>query len=263
MLTAVQEIRIGEQGDAPAGDQRGGVADEGYGDFHRRGLPPEPRFIPDFLAHASASLLHRHVGEEVKQNDSSREHRREYRRKVQLCLDVFETMLTRSSFEFERPLTGMEIECNLVDAGYQPAMRNSEVLDSIADPAYQTELGAYNIEFNVPPRPLPGRAALELESDVRVSLNAAESKANSSGSHIVMIGILPTLMPVVNGYSASRWRERAVVLLGEHRRRHEDGHLLAVVDGLERGPDGDLGLAVADVAADQPVHRPGLLQVAP
>ncbi|MFY9921889.1 MAG: glutamate--cysteine ligase [Mycobacterium sp.] len=135
------------------------------------------------------------MGEEVKQTEFSRAHRREYRRKVQLCLDVFETMLTRSSFEFDRPLTGMEIECNLVDAHYQPAMSNEEVLASIADPAYQTELGAYNIEFNVPPRPLPGRAALELESDVRASLNAAESKANSSGSHIVMIGILPTLMP--------------------------------------------------------------------
>ena len=98
------------------------------------------------------------VGEEVKQTEFSRAHRREYRRKVQLCLDVFETMLAQSSFDFERPLTGMEIECNLVDADYQPAMSNAEVLASIADPAYQTELGAYNIEFNVPPRPLPGRA---------------------------------------------------------------------------------------------------------
>ena len=118
-----------------------------------------------------------------------------YRRKVQLCLDVFETMLAESSFEFDRPLTGMEIECNLVNADYQPAMSNQEVLAAIADPAYQTELGAYNIEFNVPPRPLPGRTALELESEIRASLNAAEIKATSDGAHIVMIGILPTLMP--------------------------------------------------------------------
>lgn len=118
-----------------------------------------------------------------------------YRRKVQLCLDVFETMLAESSFEFDRPLTGMEIECNLVNSDYQPAMSNQEVLAAIADPAYQTELGAYNIEFNVPPRPLPGRTALELESEIRASLNAAEIKAASDGAHIVMIGILPTLMP--------------------------------------------------------------------
>ncbi len=135
------------------------------------------------------------VGEELTQTEFTREHRREYRRKVQLCLDVFETMLAQSSFDFEKPLTGMEIECNLVDGDYQPAMTNSEVLAAIADPAYQTELGAYNIEFNVPPRRLPGRAALDLEAEVRASLNAAEAKANSDGSHIVMVGILPTLMP--------------------------------------------------------------------
>ena len=135
------------------------------------------------------------MGEEVTQTEFSRAHRQEYRRKVALSLDVFETMLAQSSFDFDRPLTGMEIECNLVDAGYQPAMTNADVLASIADPAYQTELGAYNIEFNVPPRPLPGRSALELETEVRASLNAAETKANADGSHIVMIGILPTLMP--------------------------------------------------------------------
>jgi len=135
------------------------------------------------------------VGEQVTNATYSRKQRQEYRHKVQLCLDVLETMLAESSFEFDQPLTGMEIECNLVDAEYQPAMSNQEVLAAIADPAYQTELGAYNIEFNVPPRPLAGRAALELESDVRASLNAAEGKAGADGSHIVMIGILPTLMP--------------------------------------------------------------------
>ena len=49
--------------------------------------------------------------------------------------------------------------------------------------------------------------------------------------------------------------ERAVVLLGEDRRRRQDEHLLAVVGGLEGGAQRDLGLAVADVAADQAVHR--------
>src|SRR6201992_3369307 len=89
----------------------------------------------------------------------------------------------------------MEIECNLVDDDYQPAMSTQDVLAAIADPAYQTELGAYNIEFNVPPRPLAGRTGLELEAEVRASLNAAESKGNAGGAHIVTIGILPTLMP--------------------------------------------------------------------
>jgi hypothetical protein len=135
------------------------------------------------------------VGEEVKRTTYDRAQRSEYRRKVRLCLNVFETMLAQSRFDSDRPLTGMEIECNLVDADYQPAMSNRSVLEAIGDPAFQTELGAYNIEFNVPPRPLPGHTGLDLEAEVRASLNDAEAKANSGGAHIVMIGILPTLMP--------------------------------------------------------------------
>jgi gamma-glutamyl:cysteine ligase YbdK (ATP-grasp superfamily) len=135
------------------------------------------------------------VGEEVKRTTYDRAERQEYRRKVRLCLDVFEKMLAQSRFDSGRPLTGMEIECNLVDSNYQPAMSNRAVLDAIGDPAYQTELGAYNIEFNVPPRPLPGHTARDLEAEVRASLNDAEAKANTGGAHIVMIGILPTLMP--------------------------------------------------------------------
>jgi len=55
--------------------------------------------------------------------------------------------------------------------------------------------------------------------------------------------------------------EGAEVLLGEHGRGHQEHHLLAVRGRLERGPQRHLGLAVADVPADQPVHRPRLLHV--
>ena len=55
--------------------------------------------------------------------------------------------------------------------------------------------------------------------------------------------------------------ERAVVLLGQDRGRHEQHHLLAVLHRLERGAQRHLGLAVADVAADQPVHRTRRLHV--
>ena len=55
--------------------------------------------------------------------------------------------------------------------------------------------------------------------------------------------------------------ERAEVLLGEHRGGHQEHHLLAVRRRLERRAQGDLGLAVAHVAADQAVHRPRLLHV--
>ncbi len=135
------------------------------------------------------------MGDDVAGSGYTREQRQRYREKVHQCLDVFERMLVEHNFEFDRPLTGLEIELNLVDRDFDPAMTNAAVLAGIADPAYQTELGQFNIELNVPPRPLPGDSALELEESLRRSLNVAEQKAAAAGSHIVMIGILPTLMP--------------------------------------------------------------------
>ncbi len=49
--------------------------------------------------------------------------------------------------------------------------------------------------------------------------------------------------------------ERLGVLAREQRGRHDDGDLLAVHRGDEGGAQRDFGLAEADVAADQAVHR--------
>ena len=51
-------------------------------------------------------------------------------------------------------------------------------------------------------------------------------------------------------------REQAEMLAHQQRGRRQQRHLLAGHRGHERGAQGDLGLAEADIAADQPVHRP-------
>ena len=56
-------------------------------------------------------------------------------------------------------------------------------------------------------------------------------------------------------------REGPEVLGGEHRRRHQQGDLLLVLHRLEGGPERDLRLAIAHVAADQAVHRLFVLHV--
>ena len=56
--------------------------------------------------------------------------------------------------------------------------------------------------------------------------------------------------------------ERPQVLEGEHGRGREEGDLLAVHDRLERRAHRHLGLAVADIAAQQPVHGRRRLHVA-
>jgi hypothetical protein len=135
------------------------------------------------------------MGQEVDQRVFTRQDRQRYRQKVRRCLDVFARMLQESRFDAERPLTGLEIELNLVDEHGEPSMRNSEALRAIADPAFQTELGQFNIEINIPPRQLVDGGLRHFEDEVRASLNAAEQHSRGVGAHIVMIGILPTLRP--------------------------------------------------------------------
>lgn len=133
------------------------------------------------------------MGRDIQAIKISGEDRRRYRGKLRCSLDVFARMLRERMFEENPSQIGQEIELNLVDSRGAPSMRNAEVLGAIADPAWATEVGQFNLEINVPPRRLDGDAIADLEREVRASLNAADAKARGTGSRLVMIGILPTL----------------------------------------------------------------------
>lgn len=133
------------------------------------------------------------MGEEVVAQEFSRADRTRHREKVRRCLDVFARMLREEQFHTDDPMTGLEIELNLVDESGDPALKNAEVLSNIADVDFQTELGQFNIEINVPPRHLRDGGLTAYEENLRISLNDAETKSAAVGAHMVMIGILPTL----------------------------------------------------------------------
>ncbi len=135
------------------------------------------------------------MGDEVASRTFTREDRQRYRDKVHRCLDVFARMLAEERFDFDAPMTGLEVELNLIDAQGQPALLNSEVLAQIDDPAFVQELGKFNLEINVPPRSLIGDGALLYEAEMRDQLNTANDRALEVGAGMVMIGILPTLHP--------------------------------------------------------------------
>jgi hypothetical protein len=133
------------------------------------------------------------MGEKVAARQFSREDRQRYREKVRRGLEVFGRLLAESRFDCEQRSIGLEIELNLTDDAGDPAFKNAEALDAIADPDFQTELGQFNVEINVPPRLLSEEIAAATEREIRASLNAAEERARTVGAHMVMIGILPTL----------------------------------------------------------------------
>src|SRR5690242_11321537 len=133
------------------------------------------------------------MGDEVTATTFSREDRQRYREKVKRCLDVFARMLAESRFEPARGSIGLELELNLTEATGDPAFANAHVLELIADEDFQTELGQFNVEINIPPRIISGNVFSELEECIRADLNHAEQQANKAHAHMMVIGILPTL----------------------------------------------------------------------
>src|SRR5215467_12558833 len=133
------------------------------------------------------------MGREIQAIKFSGEDRRVYREKVRRSLDALARMLRERLFEDNPAQVGQEIELNLVDSQAIPSMRNADVLNAIANPAWGVEVGQFNLEINVPPRPLTGQALAELEQVIRNDLNAGDEKARGAGTRLVMIGILPTL----------------------------------------------------------------------
>ncbi|MEU4442972.1 glutamate-cysteine ligase family protein [Actinosynnema sp. NPDC050801] len=173
------------------------------------------------------------MGDDVGRQEFTRDDRTRYRTKVRRCLDVFARMLRESRFEFDRPTTGLEIELNLVDDAGDPAMRNAEALEAIADPDFVTELGQWNLEINVAPRLLTGGGITEFEEVVRRSLNEAEHKARGVDAHMVMIGILPTLQPKHLAVSALSGNPR-YALLNEQVLAARGEDLQIAISGVER-----------------------------
>jgi gamma-glutamyl:cysteine ligase YbdK (ATP-grasp superfamily) len=133
------------------------------------------------------------MGEEVTAQEFTGADRTRHREKIRRNLDVFARMLREAQFDTEDPLTGLELELNLIDDVGDPAMRNEEALQEIADPSFVTELGRFNIEINVPPARLSDGGLATFENTLRADLNTADARSSRVGAHLVMIGILPTL----------------------------------------------------------------------
>jgi hypothetical protein len=133
------------------------------------------------------------MGEEVEDQEFTRADRTHHREKVRRNLDVFARMLREARFDADDPMTGLELELNLIDEAGDPALKNAQVLEAIANPDFQTELAQFNIEINVPPARLREGGLGTFEAGLRASLNDAEARANKVGARQVMIGILPTL----------------------------------------------------------------------
>ncbi|MEU4245126.1 glutamate--cysteine ligase [Actinoplanes sp. NPDC026619] len=167
------------------------------------------------------------------------EDRVNYRYKVRSCMDALAQMLDADAFDDRDGMTGFELELNLVNDDGRPAMRNAEVLGYLGDPAFQTELGQFNLELNEPPQPVGSLGSYQ--RDILDRLRRAAERAAKADIGLVMIGMLPTLtaehLVLANLSDNSRYRllnDEMVGARGEQFRLDIRGEerLLSVSDSI-------------------------------
>ena len=152
------------------------------------------------------------MGQDVDRTAFSRHDRQRYREKVVRCLDALTMMLRDHAFDDEEPMTGLEVELNLVGGDLEPAPCGAAVLEALRSSRYQTELGRWNLELNLPPRPLPGDRWRHLERELLDELDSTRAKARDHGAQLAVVGILPTLREHHLGDHAISPEERYHVL---------------------------------------------------
>ena len=121
--------------------------------------------------------------------------RRSFVRAVIADLAALQRMLEERVIESGVRRIGVEQEMFLVDRGGGPAPLAMEVLETLDDPRFTTELARFNLEANLPPYRLGGDCLRRLHKDLDNVLSMARAAAAVNGAEVLLTGILPTLQP--------------------------------------------------------------------
>ncbi len=173
------------------------------------------------------------MGDEVSGSALAHWDQSAYRAKLQAGREALAQLLADRRLDRGRPLTGIELELDLLERNGEPAFANEAVLqylhttgDEEALYSAQHELGAFNIELNLPPRMLDGAGLSWYESDLAVVLSEVREAADKAGVHCCPIGTMPTLFTDHIGVEALSAAERYRVLNDEiMAARGEDLHI--------------------------------------
>ncbi len=99
----------------------------------------------------------------------------------------------QGKFSAEVPVCGLEMEAWLIDDSALPAAVNQQFLAAMNNPLVVPELAKFNVELNVEPQPLHGRALSELHHGLQQTWQACARVAAGLDTRLVMIGILPSV----------------------------------------------------------------------
>ncbi|MCA9562563.1 MAG: hypothetical protein KC561_03695, partial [Myxococcales bacterium] len=133
------------------------------------------------------------MGEQNVKGQLQGEQLRRFTRSLLNDVKALEELLDSNLIERGIRRIGAEQELFLVDTAWSPAPVAMEVLAELDNADFTTELGRFNLEFNLQPLTFGGTCLRKMEESLANRLAAARRAARRCNSEAVLVGILPTL----------------------------------------------------------------------
>ncbi|MBT8196640.1 MAG: CBS domain-containing protein [Bacteroidia bacterium] len=108
-------------------------------------------------------------------------------------VQAMDHMIKERMFEKGIQRVGSEQEFCVVDSHFRPSMHGPEVLDSIKDDHFTSEIARFNLEINLDPSELTTNCFAQAEIQLRELLEKAKYVASNTNDKILLAGILPTI----------------------------------------------------------------------
>ncbi|HHH44908.1 MAG TPA: glutamate--cysteine ligase [Gammaproteobacteria bacterium] len=174
------------------------------------------------------------MGDEIAHSDFQAEDFATFDRHLQQETRLLGQWFEERAFSSRVPVCGLELEAWLIDAQARPAPVNRQFLARMDDPLVVPELARFNVELNVDPEELHGKALSLLHRGLQQTWDRCVTAAAGLDSRLVMAGILPSVlqqdltlanMSELKRYRALneqvlRLREGEPLMLDIHGRQH-------------------------------------------
>ena len=134
------------------------------------------------------------MGQDVDQARFDRHDFQRFGERLRAETELLHALVEGGGLSAHAPVAGLELEAWLIDRQGRPAPRNAEFIERMASPDVVTELGRFNIELNVPQRPVAGDGLGRLAADLEQTWRRCREVAAGMGLQAVAIGVLPTLV---------------------------------------------------------------------
>ncbi len=133
------------------------------------------------------------MGEEITSSRFTETDFRRFTQRLTTETQLLADWIRQGLIEDTRLKAGFELEAWLVDADYAPAPINTAFIKTMDDPLVTPELARFNVELNIQPKYLMGKALSLFEQEFKHTWARASRAAKDLNTQLLMIGILPTL----------------------------------------------------------------------